>query len=274
MKNKNKKFKSGVDKLYLAPITSIDYEKLDADPTDETAYTYGAWFRVRGAERIQLDNQFASARTAADNNANYINQKKNNGYSGNITVTALPPEFFTIICLMKDFTEDDETIPLPFAVGFEYKEEGVKCRRILYHNELTQLPSINHTTESGDLAIDDDSISINSIPREGNRKITSVCTEGDPAFADFFKAVPQPSAFVINTDTITISGADTVAVGKTITLTADAGGSVTWTSLDEDKATVDTDGVITGVAAGTATIRCTLADDPTVFASKTITVTD
>lgn len=274
MKNKNKKFKSGVDKLYFAPITNIDYEKLDADPTDETAYTYGAWFRARGAERIQLDNQFASARTAADNNANYINQKKNNGYSGNITVTALPPEFFTIICLMKDFTEDDETIPLPFAVGFEYKEEGVKCRRILYHNELTQLPSINHTTESGDLAIDDDSISINSIPREGNRKITSVCTEGDPAFADFFKAVPQPSAFVINTDTITISGADTVAVGETITLTADAGGSVTWTSLDEDKATVDTDGVVTGVAAGTATIRCTLADDPTVFASKTITVTD
>ena len=82
MKNKNKKFKSGVDKLYFAPITNIDYEKLDADPTDETAYTYGAWFRARGAERIQLDNQFASARTAADNNANYINQKKNNGYSG------------------------------------------------------------------------------------------------------------------------------------------------------------------------------------------------
>ena len=274
MKNKNKKFKSGVDKLYFAPITNIDYEKLNADPTDETAYTYGAWFRARGAERVQLENQFASARTAADNNANYINQKKNNGYSGNITVTALPPEFFTVICLMKDFTEDDETIPLPFAVGFEYKEEGVKCRRILYHNELTQLPSINHTTESGDLAIDDDSISINSIPREGNRKITSVCTEGDPAFADFFKAVPQPSAFVINTDTITISGADTVAAGGTITLTADAGGSVTWTSLDESKATVDTDGVVTGVAAGTATIRCALADDPTVFASKTITVTD
>ena len=274
MKNKNKKYKSGVDKLYFAPITNIDYEKLNADPTDETAYTYGAWFRARGAERIQLENQFASARTAADNNANYINQKKNNGYSGNITVTALPPEFFTVICLMKDFTEDDETIPLPFAVGFEYKEEGVKCRRILYHNELTQLPSINHTTESGDLAIDDDSISINSIPREGNRKITSVCTEGEPAFADFFKAVPQPSAFVINTDTITISGADTVAAGETITLTADAGGSVTWTSLDEGKATVDTDGVVTGVAAGTATIRCALADDPTVFASKTITVTD
>lgn len=210
-KNKNKKFKSGVDKLYFAPVTNIDYEKLDADSKDETAYTYGDWIRARGAEQIQLDSQFTSAKTAADNNANFVAQKKNNGYAGNIRVTCLPPEFFTDICLMKDFTEDDETIPLPFAVGFEYKEEGVKCRRILYHNELTQLPGINHTTESGDLAIDDDTISINSIPREGDRKITSVCSEGDDVFANFFEAVPNPSDFKKSTDVIS-APAQSIAV--------------------------------------------------------------
>lgn len=274
-KNKGKKYKSGVDLLYFAAITNIDYDKLDADPNDETAYTYGPWIRARGAEEIRLDSQFASANTAADNNKNYIVQKKNNGYAGNVRTTTLPPEFFTDICQMVNFVEDDDTIPLPFAAAWEYKEQGVKCRRILWHNELTQLPGINHTTESGDLAIDDDNISIITLPREGDRKITAVCTEGDPAFATFFDAVPQPSAF--DGGSVKISGESTVEVSSTITLTATtapAGKAVTWSSLDEDNATVTSGGVVSGVAEGTATIKCALTSDPTVFTTKTITVTD
>lgn len=274
-KNKGKKYKSGVDLLYFAAITNIDYDKLDADPNDETAYTYGPWIRARGAEEIRLDSQFASANTAADNNKNYIVQKKNNGYAGNVRTTTLPPEFFTDICQMVNFVEDDDTIPLPFAAAWEYKEQGVKCRRILWHNELTQLPGINHTTESGDLAIDDDNISITTLPREGDRKITAVCTEGDPAFATFFDAVPQPSAF--DGGSVKISGESTVEVSSTITLTATtapAGKAVTWSSLDEDNATVTSGGVVSGVAEGTATIKCALTSDPTVFTTKTITVTD
>lgn len=273
-KNKGKKFKSGVDKLYFAPILNIDYEKLDINPNDETAYTYGEWFRARGAEEIRLDSRYASANTPADNNENYIVQKKNNGYSGTIRVTTLPPEFFTDICLMENFVEDGDTIPLPFAVGFEYKEEGVKCRRVLWHCELTQLPSINHTTESGDLTIDDDQISITALQREGSTKITAPCTEGDPAFDDFFVEVPQPSAFGVSN--VSISGDSTVEVTDTITLTATtspAGQSVTWTSLDTDNATVTSGGVVTGVAEGTATIKCALTEDPTVYATKIIVVT-
>ena len=273
-KNKGKKYKSNVDMLYFAAITNIDYDKLDADPNDETAYTYGPWIRARGAEEIRLDSQFASNNIAADGNKNYIVMKKNNGYAGSIRVTTLPPEFFTDICQMVDFIEDDETIPLPFAAAWEYKEEGKKCRRILWHNELTQLPGINHTTESGDLAIDDDTINITALPREGNRKITAVCTEGDPAFANFFTAVPQPSAF--GGGSVSISGDSTVEVSDTITLTATtapAGKSVTWSSLDSDNATVTQGGVVSGVAEGTATIKCALTDDPTVFATKTISVT-
>lgn len=273
-KNKGKKFKSGVDMLYFAAITNIDYDKLDADPNDETAYTYGSWIRARGAEEVNLESQFASSNTAADNNKNYISQKKNNGYAGNIRVTTLPPEFFTEICQMENFVEDSDTIPLPFATAWEYKEEGVKVRRVLWHCELTQLPAIKHTTESGELTIDDDQISINANPREGSNKITAPCTEGEPAFATFFDAVPQPSAF--SGGSVKISGDDTVEVSDTITLTATtapAGKAVTWSSLDEDNATVTSGGVVSGVAEGTATIKCALTSDPTVFTTKTITVT-
>ena len=275
-KNKNKKYRSGVDLLYFAPILNIDYDKIDADPADETAYTYGNWFRARGAQRIDLANQFSSNRIAADNNASYVNQKKNNGYNGSIELTTLPPQFYTDICLMEDFTETDDVVPLGFAVGYEYKEEGVKCRRVLYHNELTQLPGITHTTESGELAIDSDSISINTIPREGDRKITSVCTEGDPIFNDFFVAVPKPSDFTSGSS-ITLSGDSTVEVGETITLTAvtvPSGKAVTWSSLDEDNATVNQYGVVTGVAKGTVTIKCELTEDTATFNTITINVTE
>jgi uncharacterized protein YjdB len=273
-KNKNKKFKSGCNLLCFAPLLSIDYDKLDANPLDETAFTYGDWFRARGAEKIDLQSQFASQKHAADDNESYIVQKKNNGYNGTVQVTCLPPEFFEKICLMENFIETDETVPLAFATGWEYKEQGVKCRRILWNCELTQLPSITHTTESGDLAIDSDSININASGLEGMRSITTVCTEGEDAYTNFFTSVLMPSDFGMSN--IMISGPSEVTVdGDTITLTAatlPAGAAVTWTSLDTDNATVTSGGVVTAVAAGTATIKCALTSDPTVFATKTITV--
>ncbi len=58
----------------------------------------------------------------------------------------------------------------------------------------------------------------------------------------------------------------TVKVGNTITLravTTPAGQEVDWSSSDTDKATVS-NGVVTGVAAGTATITAALHDDNTI----------
>ena len=76
--------------------------------------------------------------------------------------------------------------------------------------------------------------------------------------------------------TITISNTS-VSVGSTVTLepTINSTGAVTFTSLNTDKATVNlTTGVVTGVAAGDATIRISVAADGYWAAdSKDITVT-
>jgi uncharacterized protein YjdB len=77
----------------------------------------------------------------------------------------------------------------------------------------------------------------------------------------------------------TLTGASSVAHGSTTALALEdnngdnrAGDSlVTWTSSDQTKATVDANGVVTGVAAGTATI--TAVTDGTITKTKTITVT-
>ncbi len=56
----------------------------------------------------------------------------------------------------------------------------------------------------------------------------------------------------------------TVAPGKTVTLvptvTQGNGNTVTWSSDNTDVATVDEKGVVTGVKAGTATIKCTVSN--------------
>ena len=82
-----------------------------------------------------------------------------------------------------------------------------------------------------------------------------------------------------NSDTVytkvNISGATEVVVGKTITLTAQTepqGGSIKWSSDNEKVAKVDNQGVVTGVAEGTATIRALCSGAEEVSATCTVTV--
>ena len=69
----------------------------------------------------------------------------------------------------------------------------------------------------------------------------------------------------------------TIAVGSSVTLTASVTGTnankaVNWTTSDQAKATVDANGKVTGVAAGTATITATAAADAGVKGSALITI--
>ena len=80
--------------------------------------------------------------------------------------------------------------------------------------------------------------------------------------------------------TITPSGSVSIEVGKTTTLSATvtpgnaANRNIIWSSLHTGIATVNSQtGVVTGVNAGTATIRATAADGSGITADKSITVT-
>lgn len=96
-----------------------------------------------------------------------------------------------------------------------------------------------------------------------------------------FYAIYTPATYSF---TASIVGADTVRVDRSKTLTGSLIASpakdtsdytVTWSSSDSSKVTVDANGRITGVAEGTAVITATftLLDGTTKTATKTITVT-
>lgn len=267
------KIKAGTKNLYVAPILAIDETK-----TDGTGYTYGTPFRVPGAQNINLAQQTATQDIAADDDAQYYTMTQDNGYDGTVQVVCLPPEFETEILKNVNGMEDADVKTADFAMMIEFDGDKKKGRHIFWHCVLTKRPDITGTTKDNNLTIDTDTINVKAVKRKDCSKIKAKVYEDWAVYSTMFTTVPLPSQ-VIDPDltAISIEGEDTVEKLDTITLTATtqpAGASVTWESLDEDNATVTSGGVVSGVAAGTATIKCSLTSDPTVYATKVITVTD
>ena len=78
---------------------------------------------------------------------------------------------------------------------------------------------------------------------------------------------------------ILVEGESSVNVNETLNLSVsytplDSLRGVTWSSSDETKATVDSNGVVTGVSAGSATITATSTDNTSVLDTIAITVVD
>lgn len=87
---------------------------------------------------------------------------------------------------------------------------------------------------------------------------------------------PSVDSVTINEDTPTIELPGTVQLSVTVVVSGDAppATTVTWASDDVGVATVDADGLVTGVAVGTATITATSTEDTGVSGTVVVTVTD
>lgn len=109
----------------------------------------------------------------------------------------------------------------------------------------------------------------------GTATIT-VTTEDGNKTATCAVTVTAPAA-PIEVESISIKSATTISIGGSETLTvtytpadANTGKAITWTSNNEAVATVDANGKVTGVAAGTATITATSEKGKTATCTVTV----
>ena len=112
--------------------------------------------------------------------------------------------------------------------------------------------------------------------KAGTATIT-VSVKGQPEIKATCTITVKSSAIAVTKLTLSVSSAE-VSVGKTLTLsctiepTNATNKELVWSTSDETIATVDAQGVVTGVKAGTVTITVTSKSDPSVKATCTVTV--
>lgn len=112
--------------------------------------------------------------------------------------------------------------------------------------------------------------------RAGTATIT-VSVKGQPEIKATCTITVKSSTIAVTKLTLSQTSAE-VSVGKTLTLsctiepTDATNKELVWSSSDETIATVDAQGVVTGVKAGTVTITVASKSDPSVKATCTVTV--
>ena len=129
------------------------------------------------------------------------------------------------------------------------------------------------TDDAADPVISVDDTGLVSLLRSGTAAVNVTSAKTGVSDICILKVVKMPTAIDLSGSKLTLP-AGTVKVLTADLDPADADGSVVWSSSDETIAKISSDGVITGVSEGKATITAQATADPSITAECQVTVLD
>lgn len=273
----------GLKNAYYFPMTEV------TNPvTGEVTTSYGAPVKWPGAVSIGLSNNASQEDFYADDGVYYVTSSASS-YEGDFESASVPRQFKKdIYGWLEDAngalieTKDSQTR----YFGFAYETSGdVGGQRTIFYKCSATIPEASSATLEDGTEVQTQTVTIKAIGRadeitiggEKRQLIQATLNKGDTGYDTFFNA-PYIPASVVVTPSVTLQGSATVEEGEGIQLVAQtvpAGAAITWSSSAEAKATVDQNGYVEGVDAGTANITASIeVDDVTYSDTCVVTVTE
>ena len=273
----------GLKNAYYFPMTEVTNPD-----TGEVTVSYGAPKKWAGAVSIGLSNNASQEDFYADDGVYYVTSSASS-YEGDFESASVPRSFKKdIYGWLEDAngalieTKDAQT--RYFAFAFETSGD-VGGQRTIFYKCSASIPEASSATLEDGTEVQTQTVTIKAIGRadnitlggESRQLIQATLNKGDAGYDTFFSA-PYVPASVVVTPSVTLQGSASVAEGESIQLvavTVPSGAEVTWSSSVEGKATVDENGLVTGVSAGTANITATITVDNVAYTDVcVVTVTE
>lgn len=270
----------GLKNVYYFPMTE------SVNPvTGEVSVAYGAPKKWAGGVSIGLSNNASQEDFYADDGVYYVTSSASS-YEGDYESASVPRSFKKdIYGFLEDangaLIETKNAQTKYFAFAFETSGDVGGQRTIFYKCSAT-LPEASSATIEDGTEVQTQTVTIKAIGRadevliggEKRQLIQATLNKGDAGYDTFFDAPYVPASVVIE-PSVTLQGSATVTEGESLQLVAQtvpAGAPITWASSANTKASVDENGLVEGVEAGSANITASITVDDVTY-SDTCAVT-
>lgn len=238
--------------------------------------SYGPTQPWKGSVSIVVDPQGEDTIFYADD-GDYFLLNNNNGYSGDFVSALVPEDVYTeVYGQTKDangvITESKYDVKKYIAFMFESMLDNSGRRYILYRCSLTR-NSIASNTKGENVEVQTESVTITATPRPDDGKIRSFVDKGQPGYDGWYQSVYAGGNAVPSISlpqSITLANGESAELPVTV-VPADA--TVTWSSSNNEVASVTSGGVVTAEAStGNAIITASITIGGVTYTATTTVI--